>query len=244
MNAFPFPSTAAHSVPSELHETPVSGVVPSIETTVQADAPPVGLVDVSTLPALSTAAHRVVLHDSPVMVCEPSGPATVVQAPEGSLVVRRLPVWLKATHTSAVVHEIATIGSAWVPSVAVVQVSGDEEPGSPVPPPSPVSVHAIELCGPFSVLTPAPPISDSWPENVGIAPIVTVLFPSPVRMSSSVLGAEMSRVTGLPPLTAGLVSMMSIPVPPPPCRVIVLLPEGACHVNVSTEPCCVVVKPV
>src|ERR1700740_2789534 len=51
----PRPSTATQ--PSYAQETAFSGVVPSMFVFCQALAPPAGLVEVRTLPALSTATH-------------------------------------------------------------------------------------------------------------------------------------------------------------------------------------------
>jgi hypothetical protein len=72
----------------------------STEVTVQAAAPPVGLLDVTTLPPLSKATHRPLLgQDTPDIELKKSTWVTVQAAapPVGLLDVTTLPLWSTAT---------------------------------------------------------------------------------------------------------------------------------------------------
>jgi hypothetical protein len=103
-------STATHNDVDNAvdeHDTPLRALV-STFVVVHALAPPVGSVDVTTFPLLSTATHNAVEeHDTPVRALLPST-SVVVQAPPpppGSVEVTTFPLLSTATHSDADGHD-------------------------------------------------------------------------------------------------------------------------------------------
>src|ERR1700726_746115 len=104
------------------HDTPVTSSAPSMSTAFHAAAPPVGLVDTTALPLLSTPTHRLAVgHETLLNVFAPSTSVIVqADAPPGGLVeVSALPELSTATQRLVVGHDTATSVLVSVRVVAV-----------------------------------------------------------------------------------------------------------------------------
>ncbi len=107
--AFPAESTITHTGPGR-HATALSWL-PLFSRLIGADhalAPPPGSVEVTTLPALSTAMHSVALRHVTPFRLFPASTAAVFHAaapPVGFVDVTTLPLVSTATHSDAVGHE-------------------------------------------------------------------------------------------------------------------------------------------
>ena len=122
-SALPAASTATHS-PVEGHETPRTNTGPALSVlfcvvlgstwaTTHAAAPPVGSVEVITLPAASTATHRVVDgHETLVIsiALSTSAAAHARGPPAGSVDQRTCPARSTATHSAVDGHAMLSIG--------------------------------------------------------------------------------------------------------------------------------------